>query len=220
MKFFIDTAELSEIREANEMGILDGVTTNPSLVVKAGKPFKETIIQICNIVKGPVSIEVTATEVKAMLKEAHDYAKWSEYGVIKLPTTRDGVKACKALSSEGIKVNMTLCFSAAQALLVAKAGATYVSPFIGRVDDIAWDGMQLIRDIRVIYNNYGYKTQILAASLRHPMHVVECAKAGADVATMPFKVLEPLFHHPLTDKGLAQFLKDWEKAVKEEPVHA
>ena len=212
MQFFLDTAEISEIREAHDMGVLDGVTTNPSLVVKAGKPFKETILEIANIVKGPTSIEVTATDYKGMLDQAHDYAKWSEYGVVKLPTTRDGVKGCKQLSSEGIKINMTLCFSASQALLVAKAGATYVSPFLGRVDDISWDGMQLIRDIRLIYNNYGYKTKILAASLRHPMHVVECAKAGADVGTMPFKVLEALFNHPLTDKGLAQFTKDWEKA--------
>jgi len=214
MKFFLDTAEISEIREAVDMGILDGVTTNPSLVAKAHKPFKETLIEICNLVKGPTSIEVTATEYKEMLDQGHEYAKWSEYGVIKLPTTRDGVKACKVLSSEGIKVNMTLCFSASQALLVAKAGATYVSPFLGRVDDISWDGMQLIKDIRLIYDNYDYKTNILAASLRHPLHVVECAKAGADVGTMPFKVLEMLYNHPLTDKGLAQFLKDWEKAVK------
>lgn len=214
MKFFVDTAEISEIREAEAMGILDGVTTNPSLVAKAAKPFKETMLDIANIVKGPTSIEVTALKYDDMLKEGHEYAKWSEYFVIKLPTTRDGVKACKALSSEGIKVNMTLCFSASQALIVAKAGATYVSPFLGRVDDISWDGMQLIKDIRLIYDNYMFDTQILAASLRHPMHVVECAKAGADVGTMPFKVLEMLFNHPLTDKGLAQFLKDWEKAVK------
>ena len=213
MKFFIDTAELSEIREAEELGILDGVTTNPSLIAKAGKPFKETIIEICNIVKGPVSIEVTALKKDDMLKEAHDYAKWSEYGVIKLPTTKEGVKACKVLSSEGIKTNLTLCFSASQALLVAKAGATYVSPFIGRVDDISWDGMHLIKEIRTIFDNYGFKTNILAASLRHPLHVVECAKAGADVATMPWKVLDAIYNHPLTDKGLQQFLKDWEKAV-------
>jgi transaldolase len=213
MKFFIDTAELSEIREAEELGILDGVTTNPSLIAKAGKPFKETIIEICNIVKGPVSIEVTALKKDDMLKEAHDYAKWSEYGVIKLPTTKEGVKACKVLSSEGIKTNLTLCFSASQALLVAKAGATYVSPFIGRVDDISWDGMHLIKEIRTIFDNYGFKTNILAASLRHPLHVVECAKAGADVATMPWKVLDSIYNHPLTDKGLQQFLKDWEKAL-------
>lgn len=214
MKFFLDTAELDEIRQGVDMGILDGVTTNPSLVAKAHKPFKETLIEIANLVKGPTSIEVTATDYQGMLDQGHDYSKWTKYGVIKLPTTRDGVKACKALSSEGIKVNMTLCFSASQALLVAKAGATYVSPFLGRIDDISWDGMQLIKDIRLIYDNYEYETNILAASLRHPLHVVECAKAGADVGTMPFKVLESLYNHPLTDKGLAQFLKDWEKAVK------
>ena len=214
MKFFLDTAEIDEIRQGVDLGILDGVTTNPSLVAKAGKPFKETLIEIANLVKGPTSIEVTALDYKGMLDQAHDYAKWSQYGVIKLPTTKDGVKACKALTSEGIKVNMTLCFSATQALLVAKAGATYVSPFLGRIDDISWDGMQLIKDIRLIYDNYDYKTNILAASLRHPLHVLECAKAGADVGTMPFKVLESLYNHPLTDKGLTQFLKDWEKAVK------
>src|SRR5581483_10521287 len=214
MKFFVDTAELAEIREAKEMGILDGVTTNPSLVAKAHKPFRETMIDIANVVKGPTSIEVTALDYKGMMEQAHDYVKWSEYAVIKLPITRDGVKACAALAKEGIKVNMTLCFSAPQALLVAKAGATYVSPFLGRVDDVGWEGMQLIRDIRFIFDNYDYKTQILAASLRHPLHVLEAAKAGADVGTMPFKVLEMLFHHPLTDKGLEQFLKDWEKAVQ------
>lgn len=214
MKFFVDTAELAEIREAAAMGILDGVTTNPTLVAKAHKPFKETMIDIANAVKGPTSIETTALDYNGMMKQAHEYAKWSEYAVIKLPITRDGVKACAALSKERIKVNMTLCFSAPQALLVAKAGATYVSPFLGRVDDVGWEGMQLIRDIRLIFDNYDYKTQILAASLRHPLHVLEAAKAGADVATMPFKVLEMLFHHPLTDKGLDQFLKDWEKAIK------
>jgi transaldolase len=214
MQFFLDTAVLDEIREGADLGILDGVTTNPSLIVKSGKPFKQTIIEICNIVKGPTSIEVTAVEVDEMLKQGRDYAKWSQYGVIKLPTTKAGVKACRVLSDEGIKVNMTLCFSVPQALLCAKAGATYVSPFLGRVDDIAWDGMQLIKDIRLVYDNYDYKTKILAASIRHPLHIVEAAKAGADVATMPYKVLESLYNHPLTDKGLAQFLKDWEKAIQ------
>jgi transaldolase len=214
MQFFVDTAVLDEIRQAADFGILDGVTTNPSLIAKAGKPFKETILEICNIVKGPTSIEVTALDVDGMLKEGREYAKWSEHGVIKLPTTKAGVKACKILSGEGVKINMTLCFSVPQALLVAKAGATYVSPFLGRVDDIGWDGMQLIRDIRQVYDNYGFETNILAASMRHPLHVVDAAKAGADVGTMPFKVLEALYSHPLTDKGLAQFLKDWEKAVQ------
>jgi transaldolase len=211
MKFFIDTADIEEIREAEALAILDGVTTNPSLIAKAGKPFKETILQICDIVKGPVSVEVTATDKEGMLKQGRDFASWSKYVVVKLPTTREGIKACKILSGEGIKVNMTLCFSPNQALLCAKAGATYVSPFVGRVDDISQDGMQLIRDIVLIFKNYGFTTQVLTASVRHPMHVVEAAKAGSHVATIPFKVLDMLFNHPLTDKGLAAFLKDWEK---------
>ncbi len=211
MKFFIDTADINEIREAESLAILDGVTTNPSLIAKAGKPFKETILAICDVVKGPVSVEVTATDVDGMLKQGRDYASWSKYVVVKLPTTREGIKACKVLSGEGIKVNMTLCFSPNQALLCAKAGATYVSPFVGRVDDISQDGMQLIRDIVLIYKNYGFSTQVLTASVRHPMHVVEAAKAGSHVATIPFKVLDMLFNHPLTDKGLTAFLKDWEK---------
>lgn len=211
MKFFIDTANIEEIREAEALAILDGVTTNPSLIAKEGKPFKDTILAICNIVNGPVSVEVTATDKDGMLKQGREFATWHKNVVVKLPTTREGVKACKVLSSEGIKVNMTLCFSPNQALLVAKAGATYVSPFVGRVDDISLDGMQLIRDILVIYKNYGFTTQVLTASVRHPMHVVEAAKAGSHVATIPFKVLDMLFNHPLTDKGLAAFLKDWEK---------
>lgn len=211
MKFFIDTANIKEIREAESLGILDGVTTNPSLVSKEGKPFKETILEICSIVDGPVSVEVVATEKDGMLKEAHEFAKWHKNVVVKLPTTRDGVKACKSLTGEGIKVNMTLCFSPNQALLVAKAGATYVSPFIGRLDDISQDGMQLIRDVVLIYKNYGFQTQVLTASVRHPLHVVDAAKAGSHVATIPWKVLDMMFNHPLTDKGLAAFLKDWEK---------
>jgi transaldolase len=211
MKFFIDTANLDEIREAEDLAILDGVTTNPSLISKEGKPFKDTILQICNIVNGPVSTEVTALDKDGMLKQGREYATWHKNVVVKLPTTREGVKACKVLTGEGIKTNLTLCFSANQALLVAKAGATYVSPFVGRVDDISQDGMQLIKDIVLIYKNYGYTTQVLAASIRHPMHVVDAAKAGAHVATIPWKVLDMLFNHPLTDKGLAAFLKDWEK---------
>ncbi len=214
MKFFVDTANINEIREAASLGILDGVTTNPSLVAKEGKDFKETIIEICNIVKGPVSAEVVALDFDGMMKEAHEYVKWSEYVVVKLPTTREGLKACKALSSEGIKTNLTLCFSASQALLVAKAGGTYVSPFVGRLDDISFNGMDLIRDIVTIYKNYGYSTQVLAASIRHPMHVVEAAKIGAHVSTMPFKILDMMFKHPLTDKGIETFLKDWEKTKK------
>jgi transaldolase len=211
MKFFIDTANLNEIREAEALAILDGVTTNPSLIAKEGKPFKDTILQICDIVNGPVSTEVTALDKDGMLKQGREYASWHKNVVVKLPTTREGVKACKVLTGEGIKTNLTLCFSANQALLVAKAGATYVSPFIGRVDDISQDGMQLIKDIVLIYNNYGYTTQVLAASIRHPMHVIDAAKAGAHVATIPWKVLDMLFNHPLTEKGLTAFLKDWEK---------
>ncbi len=211
MKFFLDTANISEIREAAELGILDGVTTNPSLVAKEGKPFKETILEICGIVDGPVSVEVVATDTRGMLEEAAEFASWHKNVVVKLPTTREGLKACKRLSTDGIKINMTLCFSPNQALLVAKAGATYVSPFVGRLDDISHVGMDLVRQVLQIYRNYGYATQVLAASLRHPLHVVEAAMAGAHVGTMPFKVLELMFKHPLTDRGLEQFLKDWEK---------
>ena len=212
MKFFIDTANFNEIHEANALGILDGVTTNPSLVAKEGKPFKETIIAICKEVNGPVSCEVVATDYEGMLKEGRDYATWAKNIVVKLPTTRDGIKACKKLTSEGIKVNMTLCFSATQALLIAKAGATYCSPFIGRLDDIAQDGMELIREIVTIYKNYDYKTEILTASVRHPLHVVQAAMAGSHVATIPAKVIDQMFKHPLTDKGLETFLSDWKKA--------
>jgi transaldolase len=211
MKFFVDTANINEIREAAAMGVLDGVTTNPSLIAKEGRPFKEGVLEICDVVKGPVSVEVTAIDKDGMMKQGTEFAGWNKHVVVKLPTTREGVKACKALSEKGIKINMTLCFSSSQALLVAKAGATYVSPFVGRIDDISTNGMDLIRQIVQIYKNYDFKTQVLAASLRHPMHVVESALAGAHVGTMPFKVLEMLFNHPLTDKGLAQFLKDWEK---------
>lgn len=212
MKFFVDTANITEIREAAAIGILDGVTTNPSLLAKEGKPFKETILEICDVANGPVSVEVTATEAGGMGKQAQEYASWHKHVVIKLPTTREGVKACKYLTQQGIRTNLTLCFSPNQALLVAKAGATYVSPFVGRLDDISHVGMDLVRQVVQIYKNYDYKTQVLAASLRHPLHVVEAALAGAHVATIPFKVLDQMFKHPLTDKGLDQFLKDWEKA--------
>jgi transaldolase len=212
MKFFIDTASLSEIHEANALGILDGVTTNPSLVAKEGKPFKATIISICNEVNGPVSCEVVATDLEGMLKEGRDYATCHKNIVVKLPMTRDGIKACKKLTGEGIRVNMTLCFSATQALLIAKAGATYCSPFIGRLDDISQDGMQLIEEIVQIYKNYDYKTEVLTASVRHPLHVVQAALAGSHVATIPAKVIDQMFKHPLTDKGLEGFLNDWKKA--------
>jgi transaldolase len=210
MKFFIDTGNIKEIRQAAELAILDGVTTNPSLIAKENKPFKEAILEICRIVNGPVSAEVTAFEKDAMMRQGREYASWHKNVVVKLPTTPEGVQACKTLSGEGIEVNMTLCFSASQALIVAKAGAAYVSPFVGRLDDISASGLELVRQVVQIYKNYGFETQVLAASLRHPMHVVECALAGAHVGTMPWKVLDSLFQHPLTDKGLSQFMKDWE----------
>ena len=213
MKFFIDTANLDEIKEANELGLIDGVTTNPSLVAKEGDvDFKERIAAICAIVKGDVSAEVTALDTPTMIEEGRELAKIAPNVVIKVPLTLDGLKACRTFRSEGTKVNVTLCFSAAQALLAAKAGASYVSPFIGRLDDIAQDGMQLIRDIVQIYDNYGFTTEVLAASIRHPMHIVDCALAGADVATVPFKVIQQLVKHPLTDKGLEGFLSDWKKS--------
>jgi transaldolase len=213
MKFFIDTANLDEIREANEMGLIDGVTTNPSLVAKEGDvDFKEHIAKICELVKGDVSAEVTSLDTEGMLREGRELAKIAPNVVIKCPLTLDGLKATRTFRDEGTKVNVTLCFSAAQALLAAKAGATYISPFIGRLDDIGQDGMQLIRDIVQIYDNYGYATEVLAASIRHPMHIVDAALAGADVSTIPFKVIQQLVKHPLTDKGLESFLTDWKKS--------
>ncbi len=212
MKFFIDTADVKEIREANALGILDGVTTNPTLVAKSGRPFKDVAAEICKLVKGPVSLEVTALDAEGMLVQAKELLKYGENVVIKLPLIPEGLKACKRLTSDGVKTNVTLCFSPVQALLAAKAGATYVSPFVGRLDDIGQDGMQIIADIRKIYDNYGFETQILAASIRHPIHVHQAALMGADVSTIPFKVFAQLVQHPLTDKGLAQFLKDWENA--------
>ena len=213
MKFFIDTANLDEIKEAVELGLIDGVTTNPSLVAKEGDvDFKKHIAKICKLVKGDVSAEVTALDTAGMLKEGRELANIAKNVVIKVPLTLDGLKACRTFRAEGTKVNVTLCFSAAQALLAAKAGASYISPFIGRLDDIAQDGMQLIRDIVQIYDNYGFATEVLAASIRHPMHIVDCALAGADVATIPFKVIQQLVKHPLTDKGLEGFLTDWKKS--------
>ncbi|MEP7212185.1 MAG: fructose-6-phosphate aldolase [Acidobacteriota bacterium] len=216
MKFFLDTANLDEIREANEMGLIDGVTTNPSLIAKeGGVDFKEHIKKICEIVKGDVSAEVTSLDTEGMLREGREYAKIAPNVVIKCPLTLDGLKTTRILKEEGTKVNVTLCFSAAQALLAAKAGAAYISPFIGRLDDISTNGMQLIADIVQIYGNYGYQTEVLAASIRSPMHIVDCALAGADVATIPFKVIKQLVHHPLTDKGLESFLADWKKSGRE-----
>lgn len=213
MKFFIDTANLEEIKEANELGMIDGVTTNPSLVAKEGDvDFREHIAKICAIVEGDISAEVTALDTEGMLREGRELAKIADNVVIKVPLTLDGLKACRTFRAEGTKVNVTLCFSAAQALLAAKAGASYISPFIGRLDDIGQDGMFLIRDIVQIYDNYGFATEVLAASIRHPMHIVDCALAGAHVATIPFKVITQLVKHPLTDKGLEGFLTDWKKS--------
>lgn len=211
MKFFIDTANLEEIQEANDLGVLDGVTTNPSLCAKVGvRDFEGHIKKICDIVEGDVSAEVVSTTYNEMIEEGRKIAKIADNVVVKIPLIKDGIKAIKTFSGEGIKTNCTLCFSSTQALIAAKAGATYISPFLGRLDDISSDGMQLIRDIVEIYVNYGFPTEVLAASIRHPMHVVECAKAGADVATMPLGVITGLLKHPLTDNGLARFLKDWD----------
>jgi len=213
MKFFIDTANLDEIREANDLGLIDGVTTNPTLVAKEGDiDFKQRIAEICAITSGDVSAEVTALDTAGMLAEGRELAKIAPNVVVKCPLTLDGLKATRAFRAEGTKVNVTLCFSAAQALLAAKAGATYISPFIGRLDDTAQDGMELIRQIVQIYDNYGFATEVLAASIRHPVHIVDCALAGADVATIPFKVIQQLVKHPLTDKGLEGFLSDWKKS--------
>ena len=211
MKFFIDTADIDEIRDAASLGILDGVTTNPSLIAKEGRDFHTVLKEIVSLVNGPISAEVTAVDLEGMLDQANTLAAIHPNIVIKLPLITEGLRACKRLTDKGVKTNVTLCFSASQALLAAKAGATYVSPFIGRLDDISEDGMELIQSIRVIYDNYGFETQILAASIRHPMHVVQAALAGADVATIPHKVIGQLVKHPLTDIGLAKFLADWEK---------
>lgn len=211
MKFFIDTANIDEIRDAARLGILDGVTTNPSLVAKEGRKFEAVIAEICTIVDGPISAEVTALDYEGMMAQAHPLAKIHKNVTIKVPLTKDGLRACKALRGEGTQVNVTLCFSPSQALLAAKCGATFISPFVGRLDDVSQDGIELIRQIRAIYDNYGFTTQILAASIRHPMHVVDCALAGADVGTMPYKVMTQLYEHPLTDIGLKKFLEDWEK---------
>jgi transaldolase len=211
MKFFADTAEIAEIRELAETGLLDGVTTNPSLVHKSGRDFLEVVREIASVVKGPVSAEVVALDYAGMLREAEVLRKIGDNVTIKVPLTPDGLKACKTLSADGTMVNVTLCFSPAQALLAAKAGATFISPFVGRHDDVGFDGMALIADIRLIYDNYDFTTQILVASVRHPMHVVEAAKIGADVMTAPPKIIWQLFKHPLTDLGIASFLKDWQE---------
>lgn len=213
MKFFLDSANLDEIKDAASSGILDGITTNPSLVSNVGeqKGFRDLVKEICDIVKGPVSAEVISTEFKKMVKEAEALASLDEHIVVKLPLTQDGIKATKHVSDQGINVNVTLVFSPSQALLAAKAGAAYVSPFVGRIDDISNSGMSLVREIVQIYENYDYSTEILVASIRHPMHVAEAAKMGAEVATMPYKVFKQLFNHPLSDIGLERFLSDWAK---------
>jgi transaldolase len=211
MKFFVDTADIKDIKELNDLGLLDGVTTNPSLILKSGRNIIEVTKEICSIVDGPVSSEVAATEYDQIMKEAAVIAKIADNICIKLPLTLDGLKACKALTSDGHKTNVTLCFSANQALLAAKAGATFISPFVGRLDDIAFDGMDLIREIRQIYDNYGFETEILAASIRTVNHVKEAALIGADVVTVPPATLKALVKHPLTDKGLETFLADWSK---------
>lgn len=209
MKFFIDTASIEEIKEAHSLGILDGVTTNPSLVAKEGRNFRQLLDEILAIVDGPVSAEVVSVEVDGIIKEGRELSRIHPNIVVKVPLIVDGIKAVKVLSEEGVKTNVTLCFSATQALIAAKAGATYISPFVGRIDDISTDGMQLIEQIVTIYDNYGYPTEVLAASIRHPLHVVQAAMAGADVATIPFKIIQQMFKHPLTDIGLKNFLSDW-----------
>ena len=214
MKFFIDTADVDEIRKAIDLGLCDGVTTNPSLVAKTGRPFEDVLREIVALVHGPVSAEVTAVDFGGMMKEARIYAKFAPNVVVKVPLILEGLKAVKALTEEGIRTNVTLCFSASQALLAAKAGATYVSPFVGRLDDVSEDGMALIAQILEIYRNYDFGTQVLVASVRNPLHVVQAARMGADVATIPFSVLAQLAKHPLTDLGLARFLADWEKVPK------
>ncbi len=211
MEIFLDTANLDEIRAGVAMGLVDGVTTNPSLVSKENCSFRERVVEICEIVEGPVSAEVVATDFDGMLKQAHVIAAWHKHVVVKIPLIPEGLKAIRRLSEEGIRTNCTLCFSAAQAYLAAKAGATYISPFAGRLDDAGHDGLELIEEIRNVYDNYGYETKILAASLRHPMHVKEALMLGADVATLPYGVFTQLAKHPLTDLGLERFLADWEK---------
>jgi transaldolase len=211
MELYIDTANIDEIRNAADLGVLDGVTTNPSLIAREGVDFHSRMAEICDIVSGPVSAEVVSVEHDGMISEADELLKIASNIVIKLPCTVDGLKACKTLSDRGVKVNMTLCFQPLQAMMVAKAGAFLVSPFLGRIDDIGGDGMELIQQIRTIYDNYGYTTKILSASIRHPLHLVQCALVGSDVATVPYKVISQMMKHPLTDSGLAAFLADWNK---------
>jgi len=214
MQIFLDTADISQIREANDMGLIDGVTTNPSLIAKTKRKFEDVIREICDIVDGPISAETISLEADAIFKEAKHLAKIHHNVVVKIPLILEGLKAVKLCSKEGIKTNVTLCFSASQALLAAKAGATYISPFIGRLDDISHTGMEIIKQIRTIYDNYDFATKILAASIRHPIHIVDAAMAGSDVATLPYDVLIKLAKHPLTDSGLEKFLQDWQSVPK------
>jgi transaldolase len=214
MKFFIDTANIAEIKEAASLGVLDGVTTNPSLVAKEGRDFRKLLEEICAIVDGPISAEVISTDFDGMMKEGRELSKIHRNIVVKVPLIKEGLKAVKALKEEGIRTNVTLCFSPTQALLAAKAGAYFISPFIGRLDDVSTDGMGLIRQIVTIYRNYKFDTQVLVASVRHPLHVVEAAMIGADICTIPFKIIEQLMKHPLTDIGLQKFLEDWNKSQK------
>ena len=214
MKFFVDTASVEEIKKAAEVGLIDGVTTNPSLVAKTGRPFREVIEEICTIVDGPVSAEAVSLDAEGLVREAHELASIHKNIVVKVPLTFEGLKAVKRLEQDGVRTNVTLCFSPSQALLAAKAGASYISPFIGRLDDISHVGMELISQIRTIYDNYGFKTQIIVASIREPNHVVEAALIGADIATIPFSVIEKLVKHPLTDVGIERFLADWKKVPR------
>jgi len=211
MKFFIDTANVDEIKKANELGVLDGVTTNPSLVSKEGREFEELIKEICGIVDGPVNAEVVSMDAEGMINEAKELVKLADNIVVKIPLIKEGLKAVKALTGEGIKTNVTLCFSAIQALMAAKAGAAYISPFVGRLDDISYRGMDLIEQIVTIYDNYGFDTEVIVASIRNPIHVLDAALMGADISTIPYKVMEQLIKHPLTDIGLEKFLADWKK---------
>jgi transaldolase len=214
MKFFIDTADVNEIREAHALGLVDGVTTNPSLIAKSGRKFKDVIKEIVSIVDGPISAEVISLDAPGMIKEGKELAKIHKNIVVKLPMTPEGLKACKTLTDKGIKTNVTLIFTSMQALLAAKAGATYVSPFVGRLDDISQDGMGIIEEIRTIFDNYGYMAEIIVASVRNPIHVLDSALIGADIATIPYSVMIQLAKHPLTDAGIAKFLKDWESVPK------
>lgn len=214
MKIFLDTANLDEIREGAALGVVDGVTTNPSLMAREDGDYKEMLKEICDIVRGPVSAEVVADECEEMVRQGRDFARLSEYIIVKIPLIPEGIKAVRKLSSEDIRTNVTLCFSASQGLLAAKAGATYISPFVGRLDDTGTDGMQVVADLVDIYERYAYPTQVLAASIRHPMHVVTAAKLGADVATMPYKIFQQLFKHPLTDTGIELFNRDWAKVME------